>query len=87
MTTTVSHRWSVGGWDHETDVIRSRLLRDTGCGEAEVRTAVDRALARFVNARVREFVPLLAERDARRELRARAPCVPRGGGGRGQDNR
>ena len=86
-TTTVSRRGSVGGWDHETDAICSRLVRDTGCREAQVETAVDRALARFDDARVREFVPLLAERDARRELRARTPHGPRGGGRRGQDHR
>jgi hypothetical protein len=49
----------------------SRLVRETGCGEAEAAMAVGRALERFRGARVREFVPLLAERDARRLLRAR----------------
>jgi hypothetical protein len=55
----------------ETDSICSRLISETRCGEAEVKIAVDRAFERFRGARVREFVTLLAERDARRLLRAR----------------
>lgn len=70
MTTSVPFRevrWRV---DDETDSICSRLVRETGCGEAEVRIAVGRALEQFRGAPVREFVMLLAERDARRQLRA-----------------
>ena len=61
---------SVVGWGDETDLICSRLLQQTGYGEAEVGIAVGQALEHFRGARIREFVPLLAERDARRRLRA-----------------
>jgi hypothetical protein len=70
MTTSAPSRGSVGGWGDETDSICSRLVRETGCGEAEAAIAVGRALERFRDARIREFVALLAERDARRLLRA-----------------
>jgi hypothetical protein len=70
MTTSAPSRGSVGGWGDETDSICSRLVHETGCGEAEAAIAVGRALERFRDARIREFVALLAERDARRLLRA-----------------
>jgi hypothetical protein len=44
-------------------------MRETGSSEAEVGFAVGLALERFRGARIREFVMLLAERDARRRLR------------------
>ena len=69
MTTSAPSRGSVGGWGDETDSIRSRLVRQTGCAEAEAAIAVGRALERFRDARIREFVALLVERDARRLLR------------------
>jgi hypothetical protein len=81
-----------------TDSMCSRLARDTGCAAAEVEAAVDRAVSRFRGARVREFVTLLAEREARRELLAshfeRVSTIGRegarggmsGGGGIGQDD-
>ena len=87
MTSTMSRWGSVGGWSNETDAICSRLVRDTGCPEAAVGTAVARALARFRGARVQQFVLLLAERDARRQLRARASCGASSGGRNGQDDR
>ena len=70
MTTSAPSRGSVGGWGDETGSICSRLVRETGCGEAEAAIAVGHALERFREARIREFVALLAERDARRLLRA-----------------
>jgi hypothetical protein len=70
MTTSAPPRGSVGGWGDETDSICSRLVRETGCVEAEVAIAVGRTLERFRDARIREFVALLVERDARRLLRA-----------------
>jgi hypothetical protein len=70
MTTNGPFHGSVGGRSDEADSICSRLARETGCGEAEAAIAVGRALERFRDARIREFVALLAERDARRRLRA-----------------
>jgi hypothetical protein len=70
MTTSVPSRGSVGGWADEADSMCSRLMRETGCGEAEAAIAIGRALERFRDARIRQFVMLLAERDARRRLRA-----------------
>jgi hypothetical protein len=69
MTTSMPSRGSVGGWGDEADSIHSRLVRETGCGESEAALAVDRALEHFRGARIHEFVALLAERDARRQLR------------------
>ena len=69
-TTRVPSGGSVVGWGDETDLICSRLLEQTGYGEAEVGIAVGQALEHFHGARIREFVPLLAERDARCRLRA-----------------
>jgi hypothetical protein len=62
-------RGSVGGWNDETDSMRSRLAQETGRAGPEVEAAIDRAMPRFDGARVREFVTLLAERQARLELR------------------
>jgi hypothetical protein len=75
MTTPLQSRGFAGKPDEEADSIRLRvrLMRETGCGEAEVGIAVGRALERFRDARIREFVGLLAERDARRQLRAWPP--------------
>jgi hypothetical protein len=70
MTTSMPSRGSAGGWSDEADSICSRLMRETGCGKTEAAIAVGRALERFRGARVREFVALFAERDARRLLRA-----------------
>ena len=69
MTTSAPSRGSVG-WGDETDSICLRLVGETGCGEDEAAIAVGRAFERFRDARIREFVALLAERDARRLLRA-----------------
>ena len=44
-------------------------MRETGCTEVEVGLTVRLALERFREARIQEFVTLLAERDARRQLR------------------
>ena len=70
MTSLVPSRQSAGTRD-ETDTIRlrARLMRETGCTEAEGELAVRLALERFRGARIQEFVALLAERDARRQLR------------------
>ena len=70
MTSLVPSRQSAGTRD-ETDTIRlrERLMRETGCTEVEVGLAVRLALERFREARIQEFVTLLAERDARRQLR------------------
>ena len=72
MTTSGPSRGSAGIPDDETDSIRlrARLMQETGCSEAEVGFAVRLALERFRGARIEEFVALLAERDARRRLRA-----------------
>ena len=70
VTTSRPSGRSVVGWGDETELICSRLIEQTGYGEAEVEVAVGRALEHFRDARIREFVPLLAERDARRLLRA-----------------
>jgi hypothetical protein len=71
MTTSAASRGSARKWDDETDRmrLRARLMRETGCSEAEVGFAVGMALERFRAARIREFVTLLVERDARRRLR------------------
>jgi hypothetical protein len=100
MTTSAPSRGSVGGWGDETGSICSRLVWETGCGETEVAIAVGRALERFRAARIREFVALLVERDARRLLRALSNDPMRmiesdarrgrgmsGGGRDGQDDR
>jgi hypothetical protein len=68
LTTSLPARGSVAGWNDETDSMRSRLAQQTGRAGAEVEAAVDRAMSRFDGARVREFVTLLAERQARLEL-------------------
>ena len=60
----------VGEWGHAANEICARLVQNIGCEEAEAGTVVNRALARFSDARVREFIPLLTERDARRQLLA-----------------
>ena len=60
---------ATGPWARNS--ICSRLMLETGCGENEAAIAVSRALERFRGARIREFVTLLAERDARRLLYAR----------------
>jgi hypothetical protein len=99
-TTRVPSGRSVVGWGDETELIYSRLLEQTAYGEAEVGIAVGRALEHFRGARIREFVPLLAERDARRllrawhanvvtatELAARRPSSMGEGGRNGQDDR
>jgi hypothetical protein len=70
VTTSVPSGVSAGGWGDESELICSRLIQQTGYGEVEVGIAVGRALEHFRGARVREFVPLLVERDARRRLRA-----------------
>jgi hypothetical protein len=75
-------------------------MRETGRGQAEVELAVGRALEQFRGARIREFVPLLAEREARRGLHAwnldptpktepeaRLPRGMSGGDRNGQDDR
>jgi hypothetical protein len=69
LTTSLPARGSVGGWNDETDSMRSRLAQETGRDGAEVEAAIDRAMSRFDSARVREYVTLLAERQARLELR------------------
>ena len=69
LTASLPARGSVGGWNDEADSMLSRLAQETGRAAAEVEAAVDRAMSRFDRARVREFVTLLAERQARLELR------------------
>jgi hypothetical protein len=56
------------GRESDTTRLRARLMLETGASEAEVGFAVGLALERFRGARIREFVTLLAERDARRRL-------------------
>jgi hypothetical protein len=70
MMSLVPSRQSAGTRD-ETDTIRlrERVIRETGCTEVEVGLAVRLALERFRGARIQEFVTLLAERDAHRQLR------------------
>ncbi|MFC4062880.1 three-helix bundle dimerization domain-containing protein [Planomonospora corallina] len=60
------------------DLLRERLLaayRDRH-SSARITAALDRAVARFDRAPVRDFVPLLAERAARAELRASPAASP-----------
>ena len=70
MTSLVPSRQSAGTRDGtDTIRLRERLMRETGCTEVEVGLAVRLALGRFREARIQEFVTLLAERDAGRQLR------------------
>ena len=70
MTSLVPSRQPAGTRDKiDTIRLRERLMRETGCTEVEVGLAVRLALERFRGARIQEFVTLLAERDARRQLR------------------
>ncbi len=50
-----------------------RCSREFGAsvGRQTVRAVVEGAYSRFDDAKVRDFVPLLVEREARRELRER----------------
>jgi hypothetical protein len=51
--------------------LESRLVAqyaDQGVNEGRVRAIVEQVRSRFVNARVRTFVPILVERAARQEL-------------------
>jgi hypothetical protein len=51
--------------------LESRLVAqyaDRGINEGRVRAIVEQVRSRFVNARVRTFVPILVERAARQEL-------------------
>jgi hypothetical protein len=72
ISTSSAARGSATHREEATQAIRLRLrlARETGRGEAEVRIAVAYALEHFRAARIREFVMVLAERDARRRLRA-----------------
>jgi hypothetical protein len=54
----------------EIDAIVVRLSHRLGIAEGVVRDCVEDAAARFSNARIRSFVPLLIEREAGRVLRA-----------------
>jgi hypothetical protein len=90
MTMSEPSRAPAGKRDDEGDLtrLRARPSRETGCSEAEAGFAVHLALERFRGARIQEFVTLLAERDARRQLRALASepvssiePEARGGGG------
>jgi Protein of unknown function (DUF3562) len=72
---------SAGGESEVGAVVAS--LRDRagdGLPETELRPAVERSLARFRGARVRDYVPLLVERQVRSELlvlsRADPPAGP-----------
>lgn len=51
--------------------LESRLVAqyaDQGVNEGRVRAIVEQVRSRFVDARVRTFVPILVERAARQEL-------------------
>ena len=91
MTVSVTSLGSAGQREDEIHPmrLRARLMRETGCTEAEVGFAVGLALERFRGARVREFVTLLAERDARRRLRAlqRHRSSPKPAGARAESGR
>jgi hypothetical protein len=55
--------------------LESRLLAEAGgdpAAETAVRRLLDASCARFATARVRQFVPILVERDVRRRLRDEA---------------
>jgi hypothetical protein len=71
MTMSEPSRGPAGTRDDEGDLTRSRarLSRETGCSESEAGCALGLSLERFRGARIRQFVTLLAERDARRRLR------------------
>jgi hypothetical protein len=54
--------------------LESRLLAEVGgdpAGEEDLRRHLTIARARFVSATVRQFLPILIERDVRRRLAAR----------------
>jgi hypothetical protein len=56
--------------------LESRLVAqyaDRGINEGRVRAIVEQVRSRFVNARVRTFVPILVERAARQELAGQLP--------------
>lgn len=56
--------------EHEVGAVVASLRHRAGDGlpETELRPAVERSLARFRSARVRDYVPLLVERQVRSEL-------------------
>jgi hypothetical protein len=62
-------------------------MHETGRGEVEVKIAVDLALEHFRDARIRQYVMILAERDAHARLRVEAatPAGERGGVERGEE--
>lgn len=65
MTTAVGRRADLQGRQH-VEAMAARLSRRyTGLGEAAVRDAVAAAFDRYAEARIRLFVPILAERSAR----------------------
>ena len=76
-----SSPWTVGESEVGAVVARLRDRAGDGLPETELRPAVERSLARFRRARVRDYVPLLVERQVRSELlvlsRADPPAGPR----------
>jgi hypothetical protein len=48
--------------------LRERLIAGQEHATAEINAAVERAIAYFADAQIREFVPLLAERLVRADL-------------------
>jgi hypothetical protein len=66
------------GDDHEVGAVVASLQNRAGddLPETGLRPAVERNLARFETARVRDFVPLLVERHVRSELLDLSRAVP-----------
>ena len=61
--------------DEQLRRLELRLLAEVGGDptvESAVRRLLDASCARFATARVRQFVPILVERDVRRRLRDEA---------------
>jgi hypothetical protein len=48
--------------------LRDQYAKRGGADEGQVKLALGRVAARFTNARVRNFLPILIERGVRREL-------------------
>jgi hypothetical protein len=63
-----SSPWAVGESEVGAVVANLRDRAGDGLPETELRPAVERSLARFRSARVRDYVPLLVERQVRSEL-------------------
>ena len=64
--------------ERELGRLERRLVSEFGprVGDEQVRRCLDTAVRAFDGARVRRFVPLLAERNVRARLRSNEPAPP-----------